>query len=87
METVVIQLTSNELLEALAAATVGESDRSDGYTVTDLVEITKRDQRWVRQHLVMLKAEGMLRPVKVRREALDGRIQHVSAYQFIAKDA
>lgn len=81
-----IQMTESEMLAALAATSrtvVGE----DGMTAQEVAArlgVGINRARAVLRHLIR---EGTMRAVKVRRTALDGRMDIRPGYQFVAAPA
>lgn len=79
-----ISISENELLDALREATESEQGDDGALTLREIMAATGMSERRAKEHMSRLKAAGRIEPVKVRREALDGRNALVPAYRVIA---
>ena len=79
-----IDVTENELLEALRAA-VATPDRGDGLTTPELARALGWSEHRVRAALRRLRAQGAIQPVRVPRETLSGVTQLVPGYRLAQK--
>lgn len=70
----------DELLEALLAA---ESTQNQGLTTGELSELLGWSNEKVRRRLTLLKREGKISTILVRREILDGRRTLIPAYRMV----
>lgn len=79
-----IAISTNEIFEALRAA-AGQRPISpdDAFTMREIQAALGWSNVLATGHLLRLKAEGMIQPVRVVREALDGRMMHVPAYRLL----
>jgi len=80
-----LTITENELVEALRSA-MGSQDEgpTDARTVQEIVNTIGRSERFVRDNVRKLIAEGRAELVRIKRPAIDGRIQSVPAYRIKA---
>jgi predicted ArsR family transcriptional regulator len=75
-----MQITQDELLEALRTAETGPGEA--GMTVTELCEKLGKGSDTVRRRLKELIAGGKCAVVRVRRQDMAGRDMLVPGYQF-----
>ena len=81
-----MKISTNELLDALTlAAGPRMADPDSTYTTAELRRLTRWSLRHILEVLHELKADGRIEVQKVQREAIDGRVQFVSAYRFVRK--
>ena len=76
--------TTNELLEALRAASPTALRPTDVFTVTTLQQQTGWSRKRLCEHLWALKQAGQLEVVHIHQEQLDGRMRPRPAYRFLA---
>lgn len=81
-----IAISESELIEALRAATGnGESGPADAFTRNEIKAATGWGDDRISAHLHLLKDQGMLQVVRVRRRRLDGQVNPVPGYRFLKK--
>jgi len=80
-----VTMTRDQMLAALAEAAQRVPNGDEGLTTTEVSEALALHIDRARDAIRVLIQQGAMRPVKVRRMAMDGRNSLVSGYQFIAK--
>lgn len=78
-----MEITENEMLAALADAVKRVPNGEDGLTSTEICAALGVNMMKARNAIRTLIQQGTMRPVQVRRMALDGRNALVSGYQFV----
>lgn len=82
-----ITVTESELVEALReAAQPGSSDVEGALTVAEMAACTNRGEKYVRDNIRKLLAEGKAELVRIPRTAIDGRLQNLPAYRLVRPD-
>lgn len=82
-----ITLTESELLDALRRAAAESQQGEEGFTTAELREALGWGEKKVRAALHRLKAQGLIVPVKVRRETLNGTIHPQPGYRLVDRAA
>ncbi len=77
-----LTITENELVEALRSAMGPDEGPTDARTVQEMAATIGRAERFVRDNVRKLIAEGRVELVRVKRPAIDGRIQSLPAYRI-----
>lgn len=81
-------MTENELLLAVRESLERAAEGPEGaMTVKDLSREMGLSRRLVRKQLDLLKEQGRIRTVRVRRPALDDYLRPVTAYQILQTEA
>ena len=57
---------------------------AEGWTIHELAQKMNRGDKWVRQRLIALKAEGKIEPGRRLVESLDGRRVYAPVYRLKA---
>ncbi len=78
-----MDISSNEILDALRAANVSENAEG-AYTAGEIADAINSCRARTCRLLNKLKGQGQIEVVRVNRVALDGRPSSVPAYRFIA---
>ena len=79
-----MNITTDDLMDALQAALGPMGENDNGKTVQDIVAETGWGTTVVRKNLANLQRQGRLEVVRVKRPALDGRQCSVPAYRMRA---
>lgn len=80
-----LTITENELVEALRdAMSAGLADPTDARTTGEMAAAIGRADKFVRDNVRKLIAEGRVELVKVKRQGIDGRMNWVPAYRIRA---
>lgn len=82
-----ITVTELELIEALRqAAAPGSPDIEGALTVAEMATRTNRGEKYVRDNIRKMLAEGRAELVRIPRTAIDGRLQNLPAYRLVKPD-
>lgn len=82
-----ITVTESELIDALRkAAEPGSSDTEGALTVAEMAARTNRCEKYVRDNIRKMLAEGRAELVRIPRTAIDGRLQNLPAYRLVKPD-
>ncbi len=79
-----VTMTRDQMLAALAEAAQRVPNGAEGLTTVEVSEALSVHMQKARNAIRTLIQQGVMRPVQVRRVALDGRNALVSGYQFVA---
>ncbi len=80
-----VDVAANWTIEELLGAMGSEDDQAQGaYTVQEIADACGHDVKWVRRKLSMLKQQGRLEVVQVRRNRLDDQPYLTPAYRLKA---
>jgi hypothetical protein len=80
-----VELTTNELIAELHRAFAAMDGPNDGYTTTDIRDLTGWGLAKTLTVLRQLIRDGAVKPVRVRRPRIDGQMNTVTAYILTPK--
>jgi hypothetical protein len=76
-----VNITTNELLEAIRKAQRSVKDPSGFTTTTEMMEASTMGRPTIAKHLRVFKVAGRLECRRVSRESIDGKQTMVPAYR------
>jgi len=83
-----MNISTAELLDALRSAGGDSAVDLDGsFSTTELMEAMRWSRPAALQNLKQLKRDGALEIVRIRREAVDGRVMLMAGYRILKKKA
>jgi len=77
------KITEAELLEELRTA-LGDPGPDDAYTANEIAELMGCSVELARKRIKLLIGQGKMKPTRAARPRMDGQVQKISAYQFVA---